>query len=105
MPTLIVTDRKGAERRVTVGCEQPLMQSLRDRGFDEIEGMCGGCAVCGTCHVYVDPAFAHLLPPAAEAETELLSYSRHVRLESRLACQIKLDDSLDGLCVTIAPAD
>ena len=82
-----------------------LMEALRDTGFDEILAQCGGCCSCATCHVYIDPACFARLPHQSRDEDELLESSSHRRETSRLSCQIKLGDSLDGLSVTIAPED
>ena len=66
-----------------------------------IEATCGGSAVCGTCHVYVDQDWLpHLEAPLA-TETDLLDALEHVRSNSRLSCQIRLGDHLDGLSVEI----
>lgn len=65
-----------------------------------IEGICGGCCSCATCHVYVDEAWADRLPPVSEDEADLLEGTAAERLPtSRLSCQIKLTDALDGLVV------
>ena len=54
---------------------------------------------CSTCHVIVDPADFARLPPASEAEDDLLDLASHVTRTSRLACQIVLAEALDGLTV------
>lgn len=82
-----------------------LMEMLRDNGFDEILALCGGCRSCGTCHVYVDPAFAHLLPKQAGEEKELLEGSNHMTEHSRLSCQITCFPALDGIRLQIPPED
>jgi ferredoxin len=63
---------------------------------------CGGSAMCGTCHVYVDPAWLDKLPAPLPNELEMLECTAAERLpESRLSCQIKLTPGLDGLVVRI----
>lgn len=62
-------------------------------------------ALCATCHVYVDPAFADKLPPVSADEDDLLDSSDHRTSASRLSCQIQCVDALDGIRITIAPAD
>ncbi|MER9477475.1 2Fe-2S iron-sulfur cluster-binding protein [Mesorhizobium sp. M0520] len=79
------------------------MLAIRDSGLD-ITALCGGCASCATCHVYVDEGWlAHLKPPA-EIEDAMLDVTDERRPNSRLSCQIKLTDDLDGLTVTLAPS-
>jgi len=69
-----------------------------------LEGTCEGQMACSTCHVVVDPDWFARLPPASEDEEDMLDLAVGVRRTSRLACQILLDESLDGLSVSV-PAD
>lgn len=64
-----------------------------------LEGTCEGQMACSTCHVLIDPADFAKLPRASEEEEDLLDLASHVTRYSRLACQIHLDDGLDGLTV------
>lgn len=81
------------------------MEALRDNGLDELLALCGGCASCTTCHVYVDPDSAGDLPPLSEDENDLLDSSDHRTDRSRLSCQIPLTGALDGIRVVIALED
>ena len=105
MPEIIVTTREGVTAPLNVKAGISLMEALRDGGYDELLALCGGCCSCATCHVYVDPAFAALLPEMSSDENELLDSSSHRNETSRLSCQIKLTDKLTGLKATIAPED
>ena len=100
-----VTDQSGAERAVAGKEGLSLMETIRGAGFDQLLALCGGCLSCATCHVYVDPGFAGALPPMSDDENDLLDSSAHRRPDSRLSCQIPVTARLDGLRVTIAPAD
>ncbi|MEN2746334.1 2Fe-2S iron-sulfur cluster-binding protein [Sphingomonas sp. T9W2] len=64
-----------------------------------LEGTCGGQMACSTCHVIVDPADAQRLPVPSEEEEDMLDFAEGAVATSRLACQIMLDESLDGLTV------
>ncbi len=66
-----------------------------------VEGTCGGMALCASCHVYVESA--HTLPEPTDGELDMLDSAFFVRANSRLGCQIKLKDDMDGLVVTLAP--
>jgi 2Fe-2S ferredoxin len=105
MPELIVTTRDGTAHVVRADDDVSVMEAIRDAGIDELLAICGGCLSCATCHVYVDPAFADRLPPIDEDEDELLGSADGRRPESRLSCQIAFGENLDGLRVTIAPAE
>jgi 2Fe-2S ferredoxin len=82
-----------------------VMDVVRGNGFGELAAICGGCCSCATCHVYVDPGFEGALPAISPDENDLLDSSAFRRENSRLSCQIRVSDALDGLTVTIAPED
>jgi len=98
-----VTRRDGETRAVECKPGKSLMLNIRKDA--EIAAVCGGCASCGTCHVYVADDWLHRLPPMQEDEDTTLSFSDWRRANSRLSCQIAVTDSLDGLVVTVAPED
>ena len=77
---------------VAQACGQPL------------EGTCEGQMACSTCHVVVAPQDFGRLPPAADAEEDLLDLAAHVGRFSRLACQIMLDEALGTLTVRMPGA-
>lgn len=64
-----------------------------------LEGTCEGNMACSTCHVIVDADDFPRLPRASEEEEDMLDLASHVTRHSRLACQIRLTDDLDGLTV------
>ena len=105
MTKLVVVNREGEESTVEAQAGLSVMEAIRDNGFDELLALCGGCCSCATCHVYVDPTFAELLPLMSEDENDLLDSSEHRTEASRLSCQIALTPDLNGLRVTIAPED
>jgi 2Fe-2S ferredoxin len=105
MPRLIVTTRTGEERQLEAKANGTVMETIRDNGIDEVLALCAGCCSCATCHVYVDPAFGARVPPMSPDENYLLDGSDHRTATSRLSCQIRMTDALDGLKVTIAPED
>lgn len=105
MAKLVIVNTDGAEKEVEVKSGFSVMEAIRDNGFDELLALCGGCCSCATCHVIVDPAFADKLPKMSEDENDLLDSSDHRVETSRLSCQLKMTDALDGLKVTIAEAD
>ncbi len=81
------------------------METLRAAGLP-VEAMCGGCCSCATCHVYVDREWIRATGPRNSDEDELLQTTEHIDQDySRLGCQIKLNQILDGLRVTLAPEE
>ena len=105
MPILFVTDRSGSESMVSGEAGLSVMETIRNAGFDELLALCGGCYSCATCHVYVDDSYQDRLPPMSQDEDDLLDSTDVRRPNSRLSCQLKLDDRLDGLRVRIAPEE
>jgi len=68
-----------------------------------VKGTCGGMALCSTCHVYVNSD--HELPEMSEDEEDMLDQAFFVEDNSRLGCQIRITEEVDGLEVTLAPED
>jgi ferredoxin, 2Fe-2S len=102
MVSFTIIDRAGAQTQASAASGLTLMEAIRQAGFDELEAMCGGSCSCATCHVYTQsPA----LPPLSADEDDLLDASDHRTPASRLSCQIRLTNALDGLHVTIAPEE
>jgi len=105
MPKVIVTTRDSEQQSIPFTAGTSLMQAISEGGVHELLALCGGVCSCATCHVFVDPAFADRVGSISEDEDGLLAGSEHRCERSRLSCQIRLTDDLDGLQVTIAPED
>jgi ferredoxin, 2Fe-2S len=100
-----VIDRTGGSHPLAATAGRSLMETIRDAGVGDILALCGGCASCATCHVYVDGAWSERVGEPAGDEVDLLESSDHQRPGSRLSCQIQVTPQLDGLVVTVAPED
>ena len=105
MTRVVIVTRDGAEHAVEADENRTLMETIRDRGFAELRALCGGCCSCATCHVYVDPAYVSSLPKMSEDEDALLDGTDSRRQTSRLSCQVRMTQQLEGLKVTIAPEE
>ncbi len=66
-----------------------------------VEGTCGGMALCASCHMYI--LSEHTLSEPSEDEENMLDQAFFVRPNSRLGCQIKITEDIDGLKVQLAP--
>jgi 2Fe-2S ferredoxin len=97
-----VTDRAGelSEIEAPTDMNFNLMEILKSYEFP-VKGTCGGMALCASCHVYVESN--HHLHEMEDGEIEMLDAAFFVKSNSRLACQLKLNDDMDGLEVTLAP--
>jgi 2Fe-2S ferredoxin len=105
MAQLIVVTRDGSEKVVTGRAGLSVMEVIRDNGFDELLALCGGCCSCATCHVHVDEEWLDKLPAMQGDEDDLLDSSDQRAPNSRLSCQLRFSQELDGMRVTIAPED
>ncbi len=102
MPKVIYVSHTGDTREVEVPVGMTVMNAALKNGIDGIIAECGGVCMCSTCHVYVDEKFFSKLPPAQDTEEAVLEISAEERKPtSRLSCQIKVTDDLDGLIVRL----
>ena len=92
-------EHNGKEHVVDVKPGMSVMEGAVKNLIPGIDADCGGACACATCHVYVDPAWAAKLEPKQEMETTMLDFAEGVESNSRLSCQIKVSDALDGFTV------
>jgi 2Fe-2S ferredoxin len=78
-----------------------VMENAIRNSVPGIEAECGGACACATCHVYVDDAWAEKVGAPEAMEEDMLDFAFDVRPNSRLSCQIKVRDELDGLVVHV----
>ncbi|MFN7114550.1 MAG: 2Fe-2S iron-sulfur cluster-binding protein [Alphaproteobacteria bacterium] len=104
---IIVNDRAGLRRELDAISGWRVMEIIRDYGMADpdlaIKAECGGALACGTCHVYVAKEWQDKIPAASADEIYMLDEAFDVTEDSRLCCQIIMDDTLDGIEVTLAP--
>lgn len=100
MPNITFVHFSGTEQHLDAPEGTSVMQAAMDASVAGIIGECGGSAMCATCHVIVDEAWADKLPPPLQNELEMLDCTATERQPtSRLSCQIKLTAALEGLVV------
>ena len=101
MPKVIYIEYDGTEHRVEVPPGLSVMRGAVDNNVPGIDADCGGQCACATCHVYVDPGWFDKIgePVPDSLEASMLSFAAAAEPNSRLACQIKMRDALDGLIV------
>lgn len=83
---------------------QSVMSVAVNAGVEVILAECGGACACGTCHCYVDAAWVDRLVPATDSEAAMIECVIAPRPESRLTCQLKLTDDIDGLVLHLPAA-
>ena len=92
----------GKRHEVEVQNGLTVMEGARDNGIPGIEADCGGACACSTCHVYVAPEWVDRLPAKDPMEEDMLDFAwQPDPARSRLTCQLKVTDALDGLVVNL----
>jgi ferredoxin, 2Fe-2S len=102
MAKITYIEHNGTEHVVDVANGLTVMEGARDNGVPGIEADCGGACACSTCHVYVAEDWVEKLPAKDAMEADMLDFAWEPDpVRSRLTCQIKVTDALDGLVVTM----
>ena len=99
MPKITFIDPHNTARTVDAEVGSTVMENAIRNGVPGIEAECGGACACATCHVYVDENFAAETGRPSAMEESMLDFAENVEPNSRLSCQIKVSDALDGLVV------
>jgi 2Fe-2S ferredoxin len=81
-----------------------VMEGAVKNNVPGIDADCGGACACATCHVYVDEAWLGTTGEASAMEESMLDFADEVKPNSRLSCQIRVTDALDGLVVRLPEA-
>ncbi|GAB3102798.1 2Fe-2S iron-sulfur cluster binding domain-containing protein [Aestuariicella hydrocarbonica] len=85
---------------------ESLMNVAKDNGVEGIWGDCGGGCACGTCHVYVDEKWQDVVGKPDDIEEMTLDMVTEAQQDnSRLCCQIQVSPELDGVRLTVVPAE
>jgi 2Fe-2S ferredoxin len=92
-------EHNGKEHVVDVQTGMTVMEGAVKNLIPGIDADCGGACACATCHVYVDNAWLGKIEPMQEMEKTMLDFAEGVEPTSRLSCQIRITDALDGLTV------
>jgi 2Fe-2S ferredoxin len=100
MAKITYVEHNGKAHEVEVANGLTVMEGARDNGIPGIEADCGGACACSTCHVYVDAAWVDKLPAKDAMEEDMLDFAYQPDpVRSRLTCQLKVTDALNGLRV------
>lgn len=82
-----------------------LMENLRNNDAEDLLAICGGLCACATCQIYLDDASYEKVGNPGEVEAEMIEGSGVKKATSRLSCQIKVTDNLEGIRFSIAPVE
>lgn len=101
MPQITFVAPDGTAYEVDARPGQSVMESAVQNGVPGIDAECGGACACATCHVYVDEAWEPRTGEPEVMEEDMLDFAHDVQPNSRLSCQIRVTEDLDGLVVRV----
>lgn len=101
MANITYVQHDGTEQTVDVKNGLSVMEGAIKNDIEGIDADCGGACACATCHVYVDEAWLPKLGRPNPMEGSMLDFAENREANSRLSCQIKVNDELDGLIVRL----
>ena len=99
MAKITYIESDGAEHVLDVKPGLTVMEGAVKNNVPGIDADCGGACACATCHVYVDDGWTARTGTASAMEESMLDFAEGVEPNSRLSCQIKVTEALDGLIV------
>jgi 2Fe-2S ferredoxin len=91
----------GDSTTVDVENGHTVMEAAKINDIPGVDAECGGACACATCHVYVDEEWRDKTGQPSEIEEDMLDFAFDVQEGSRLSCQIRVTDDLDGLVVRV----
>ena len=100
MPKITYKDNQGSSKTIEVENGLSVMEGAIQNEISGIDADCGGSMACATCHVYVDDKWFDKIPKAQDAENDMIDMAYEPKKNSRLSCQIIVNEELDGLEVT-----
>ena len=101
MPHITYIEANGTRHETEGEVGSTVMETAIMNGVPGIIAECGGACTCATCHVYVDDAWTEVVGGPSNMEEDMLDFAFDVTAKSRLSCQIKVKDALDGLVVHV----
>jgi 2Fe-2S ferredoxin len=99
MVKITFIDIQGTARSVDGEVGSTVMETAIKNGVPGIEAECGGACACSTCHVYIEEEWREKVGGPSPMEEDMLDFAFEVQPNSRLSCQIKVAEELDGLTV------
>ena len=101
MPKVTYIEYNGKVHEVEVEKGLSIMEGAVQNGIPGIDADCGGACACATCHVYVKEEWLDKLSGQGESEKDMLDFAFETKSNSRLSCQLMLEDKHDGIIVNL----
>jgi ferredoxin, 2Fe-2S len=99
MPKITFIEHDGTQHTVDAEVGATVMETAQRNGVTSIVAECGGSCTCATCLVHVDEKWSEVVGKPSAEEEDMLDFAFEVKPTSRLSCQIKVTEALDGLIV------
>ena len=99
MPRITFIEHDGTRHEVEAEIGSTVMEAALKNDIGGIVAECGGGCTCATCLVHVDEAWSPIVGPPSSEEDQMLDAAFELKPTSRLSCQIKVTEALDGLIV------
>jgi 2Fe-2S ferredoxin len=101
MAKITYIEFNGTKHFVEVQAGMTVMEGAVKNNVPGVDAECGGACACATCHVYVDPNWTARAGERGELEASMLEIAYNLQPNSRLSCQIRVTEELDGLEVNL----
>jgi 2Fe-2S ferredoxin len=101
MTKITFVEHNGTEHALDAENGMTLMEAAVKNSVPGIDADCGGACACATCHIYLRDGWAEKTGSREEMEEDMLDFAFDVRDNSRLSCQIKVSDEIDGIVVDV----
>jgi 2Fe-2S ferredoxin len=101
MAKITYVEFDGTQHVIDVQPGMTVMEGAVKNNVPGIDAECGGACACATCHVYVDPSWKAKTGEQGELEASMLDIANNPQPNSRLSCQIRVTEELDGLVVNL----
>jgi 2Fe-2S ferredoxin len=99
MPKIIFIEHDGTVHTVDAEIGATGMETALKSDISGVVAECGGSCTCATCLVHVDEKWFPVVGPPSPEEEEMIDTAFEITSTSRLSCQIKVTEELDGLVV------
>lgn len=101
MPEIVFVEHDGTLHKVEAEVGMSVMEAAVQNGVNGIDADCGGSCACATCHGYIDDAWRERIPAADFMELDMLELAYERTENSRLTCQIRVNDDMNGLLIRL----
>ena len=101
MPKVTYIESSGKKHEIEVDTGLSIMEGAVQNSIPGIDADCGGSCACATCHVYVNDEWLKKIPEITDTEKDMLDFAFEPKKNSRLSCQLILDETHNGIIVNL----